>query len=530
MSFRIGLGFLSARVAAPAMVLALVGALTACHPKGDESRVRLLVRIPDENKTKGPLKVSGSATVPAGPVDFFDVEIKNRSTGDVTQVRVSNDFSLEGMTSIDGGVLKVAPGPDWVVTLTGLDRSGGVYSIGRSQPFEVPKKGSVEVRLVLGIADDFVVSKKTSRGLGQFISVSALPNASVLLLGREEGQLGANVYVHNLLTGELCGRECLSGDVPSARSFHVAQVLGDGRVFIAGGLDTAGRVLADAYVFDPAARQFAKVDLPGLPGRYGAASALVGPGKVLIAGGRSAGADQDSIRVFLVDVETRAVAQVGDLPRPVFLAAATALANGNVLVSGGFEVADGGVGREVAEAVLFGAGGSQVSSPLLKTPRAAHTATALLDGTALIYGGESDGGTFVSMPEIFSADLGQFRPLPEPAWADSARAGHAAVRLETGDVLIIGGDRESTEGTNLHSTDVIRFTPVGGGNGAFSAAGKLTYGRTGVSAALLSDSSVVVAGGGRSRVDSDLPLEFTKWDDSIEVFTPCAVRDRPCAK
>src|SRR5438874_438671 len=134
------------------------------------------------------------------------------------------------------------------------------------------------------------------------------------------------------------------------------------------------------------------------------------------------------------------VEQFGPLVVPRTGHAATALADGRVLITGGRD----GAGTIVAIAEIFDPA-TEISTAVgaLVTARVSHTATLLPNGRVLIAGGTSATGS-LSSAEIFDpANPGAgFRVLS--ATMGAARAGHTATLLKDGTVLIAGGDALNT--------------------------------------------------------------------------------------
>lgn len=119
----------------------------------------------------------------------------------------------------------------------------------------------------------------------------------------------------------------------------------------------------------------------------------------------------------------------------------------------------------------------------LRTPRAAHTATALPSGGVLIVGGMSPGGGSLGSVEWFDPAVNRTREvdsLGEP------RASHSATLLDDGTVVIAGG----YDGEYLDSVEL--FDPA---TKRFRSAGTLAEGRSGHTATLLRDGRVLLAGG-----------------------------------
>lgn len=148
-----------------------------------------------------------------------------------------------------------------------------------------------------------------------------------------------------------------------------------------------------------------------------------------------------------------------------------------------------------------------VAVPPMRANRAAHTATALADGTVLVAGGFVGKGSAVGA-ELFDAALRRFRPLPP---MQVTRHSHTATRLRDGRVLLVGGYGEG--GVTLGSAEV--FDPR---RGRFAPAGALLEPRADHVAVLLDDGRVLIAGG--------LGAGWT-FLKTAEVFDPATGRFAP---
>jgi hypothetical protein len=322
--------------------------------------------------------------------------------------------------------------------------------------------------------------------------------------------------------------------LPPARQFHVAVSLPGGNVFIAGGLSPSGTLLQDAYLFNASARSFSTVPATGFPGRAGTAAAALQNGKVLMAGGRGELPEHAS-QVLVVDPATGSATPAPDLAGPAVLATATVLNNGEVLVAGGFDLA----WAPLNTAAVYSADGSTVvAAPPMSTARGAHSATRLSDGYVLIYGGGGVSGsparfTAIAAPEAYVPLARTFLTVSTTATLEP-RAGHTGVLLDSGALLLIGGNPDAV-GTPDPGRYVpaVRFTPTGevGGNytGTFDTTGQIVA-RTGASAVALPDLSVVVAGGAWPALGAD-PLVSAAagdWVEGVDMFVPCRVKDHAC--
>jgi Galactose oxidase, central domain len=157
---------------------------------------------------------------------------------------------------------------------------------------------------------------------------------------------------------------------------------------------------------------------------------------------------------------------------------ATLLQNGQVLVAGG----------ETAKAELFNPStGTFTATGSMTVSRSAHTATLLPDGRVLITGGIQDFGPGtvpiplgpgVASAELYDPVSGTFTSTGSMS---EGRSGHTATLLIDGTVLVTGPDNTPE-----------LFSP---GTGTFSVAGQLLTPLCGSTATLRNDGTVLVAGG-----------------------------------
>ena len=119
---------------------------------------------------------------------------------------------------------------------------------------------------------------------------------------------------------------------------------------------------------------------------------------------------------------------------------ATTLADGRVLVAGGYDAHD----QAVASAVIYDPA-TDTFSPTgsMAAARGLHTATLLADGRVLIAGGGHpswvgpQADPYLASAELFDPATGTFSPTGSMA---IRREGHTATLLTDGRVLITGGD------------------------------------------------------------------------------------------
>ena len=211
-----------------------------------------------------------------------------------------------------------------------------------------------------------------------------------------------------------------------------ATALGDGSVLVAGGhLPTT----STAERYDPASERWtAAGDMA--TARRGHTATRLADGRVLIAGGvtccDSAAEVDDTAEVY--DPGTGVFQPTGSLVTARGFHAATLLADGRVLVTGGFVALDGST---TASAEVYDPSTGHFSpAGAMQVDRIVHSAILLTDGRVLVVGGlHASAATDVFDP---TADLWQPGPILEPAWAAST-----VTLLRNGRVLVFGGEAAS---------------------------------------------------------------------------------------
>jgi Galactose oxidase, central domain len=233
-------------------------------------------------------------------------------------------------------------------------------------------------------------------------------------------------------TGSLnVARDGRAAATPVAR--HAAVRLLDGRVLIAGGSFTAG---SSAELFDPATGTFSATGSMTQARDFAQAEVLT-DGRALILDGSGNQGD-----LYNVATGTFTATSPAPLNAPWRGIATARLADGRVLVVGGRHGVGTGVLGSLVAAPLVSA--AQLFDPVsnafmpsgrLIWPREEATATRLVDGRVLMFGGVADdrwpnrGEVYDPVAATFTATV----PL------DLGRHGHTATLLPNGKVLIAGG-------------------------------------------------------------------------------------------
>jgi quercetin dioxygenase-like cupin family protein len=148
----------------------------------------------------------------------------------------------------------------------------------------------------------------------------------------------------------------------------------------------------------------------------------------------------------------------------------------------------------------------------MTTPRTRHTATLLADGTVLIVGGFNAGGILLSSAELYDPQTATFKATGDMA---TPRVGHTATLLPDGKVLIAGGvkgfrpSESPAASAELYDPATKTFTPTG------------DMGRFGHTATLLLSGRVLIVGGyAEGRATDPTRISAELYDPSTGTFTP----------
>jgi hypothetical protein len=310
--------------------------------------------------------------------------------------------------------------------------------------------------------------------------------------------------------------------------------LPDGRALVAGGStgeEGGPASYSSAYVFDPGTAAWSKSGLM-TSARSSPSAAVLSDGRVLLAGGYYADPAHGNVPAPTLDSSeiwdpvTGVWTATGRLAQARFGASAVTLTDGRVLVVGGSASLEGAPIEVNSTEIFDPASGRWLDAGHLTEPRVGATLVALADGGALLVGGllAFDAGDFgVSLVPTPTAE--RFDPR-SGAWSrtsesPTAAAGQTVVTLADGRVLVAGGDIT----VNEPDLDV---TPAGltaaasiydPATGIWQATEPMPRPRSGSSAVLLDDGSVLLAGGVMALRPDDTP--------SCPVADPQALRFVP---
>lgn len=249
-------------------------------------------------------------------------------------------------------------------------------------------------------------------------------------------------------------------------------------------------------------------------------------GRILMTGGQMANAPASVITntVDAFDPVDNSVAPVAPMTIRRWSHAATTLADGRVLVTGGRTASTSATGIVLATAEIYDPATNtwtETAGPM-NVARRSHTATLLPGGKVLIAGGGNGVSTTTSLPirsvETFDPATGLFTVVGDMLMPRSA---HSAILLHDGTVLITGG---STGAGTLYPTNTAEiYDPAAN---SFTAVGPMNFSHLAQLPGILRDGRVVqgssyyndthTSAGGRITDESEI------YDPAARTFTPVA--------
>lgn len=244
-----------------------------------------------------------------------------------------------------------------------------------------------------------------------------------------------------------------AGGMSNERAAHQATLLASGEVLITGGCAGRGcdRILASAELYDPAEGVFRDAAPMSVP-RVSHSATLLADGRVLVTGGWTG--QQTTAGSEIYDPAEEVWVAAADMTEARASHIAVSLGDGRVLIVGG---GDGRLGN-LATAEVFepAAGAFSAVGPMQSNH---YLATRLADGRVLVTGGQDATGELLRTAEIFDPATDEFRATGDMT---VGRVKHAAALLADGKVLIIGGSdsrgyRERFDSTEIYDPETEEF-------------------------------------------------------------------------
>lgn len=331
-----------------------------------------------------------------------------------------------------------------------------------------------------------VASMRTPR---QFASAARLPGGRVLIAG---GNAGGPALASTEIFDPATGRWSDAASMRVARSSFG----NDGFLVPL----ASGRVLAlgsTAELYDSASDTWTLLPAPPVP--------MASSTKTLLADGRLLVIPNQSSQVYLYDPASGLWTSVGGFDRRSDHAA-TALADGRVLISGGR------ASVKLATALLFDPQSrTWRSAGTLRNARYSHFSFALPDGRVAVSHGIVDGGTLADTTEVYDPASGAWRSAGNIRKFSPSTVGASGTPLSGGRFLVAGGGLPGNGGAivdqvpqgQLDETNGEWFDPATlTWQRATQAPGGLVVPRLHHAAVALADGSVLIAGGMRSTLST----------------------------
>jgi hypothetical protein len=399
--------------------LALPGA-----PFGDDLVVHMAGYVGQSNIAYGRTCAMSVASdeVPPAPHLFFSRSVKFATTAITPLARMGGlGVPYQGSALLVGGVdantAAVLPVERFdpltgALTTVGpvLARDGAVQAlVGQSPPRVVVVGGSVVGGTgtngagFIEVVDDRRIDRVDNSDMARIdLTATSVTDGRVIVIGGKPpgGVPLGDIDEISPLPDTTLAIHKLAATLAAPRSRHTATRLGDdvgATVLIAGGQDAMKKPIASAELFKPLSEQLAdptKFQHDMQVPRYGHTATLMPDGSVLFIGGfDSLDLPTNILELFSVDA---GFFIVGELPMSAGLVdfAATTLPDGRILLTGG-RPGPGAPAVNTAYIVRlnFNQTVDVVATDHLAVARAGHQAVALCDGTVLI-----SGGTTVPLP------------------------------------------------------------------------------------------------------------------------------------
>lgn len=329
-------------------------------------------------------------------------------------------------------------------------------------------------------------------------TATLLSDGRVIVIGGENGagQMLSEVEIFDPVTESWSSGPPL----PEPRSNHTATRLADGRVLVTGGglnsaigIPSGEGVLASAVVYDPTTNAFSAVGAMADP-RAGHLATLLDDGRVLVAGGAThevgtpcttipncaTGKALASAEAF--DPATGAFSAVGSMTTPRLASFITTLHDGRPLIAGGADDTDSVTNTDLFDAKTNAFSGT---GPLLHD-RLYLSGGTLGSGRVLAVAGKNANVSPLKSTELYDPTTGAWAAGPD---VGSVRTAAAVVTLQSGNAISIGGYDQLK---NKAIGDVELFDDA---SSTWTILPPITKPRAIATATLLLDGRVLVVGG-----------------------------------
>ncbi len=267
-------------------------------------------------------------------------------------------------------------------------------------------------------------------------TATLLPNGKVLVIGGLDASFPSSSLASAELYDPTTKLWSPAASMTIGRVRHTATLLLDGRVLVVGGLSVTlrdGGIFPNqsvgAEIYDPAIDRWSRTGPMSLD-RLGHTATLLHDGRVLVAGGL------DTASAEIYDPKQNRWVTIGSMTTGRSGQTATLLPNGDVLLIGGQGTqtdAAGVHGYISATCDVYAPGADRWSVVAgMPGPRIGQTSTLLRNGTVLVVGNAVPG---TSRAEVYDPMRNVWSSVSEPM----DRYQQTATQLRDGRVLVVGG-------------------------------------------------------------------------------------------
>lgn len=306
-------------------------------------------------------------------------------------------------------------------------------------------------------------------------SATLLANGKVLIAGGGTDDYGYYPQSTASLYDPATNTLAVTGSMTTARSYHSATLLPNGKVVVMGGIAAAGGVLTSIEIYDPASGTWSTSAATLATPRKAHTSILLPDGRVMVAAGTdSSGAAISTVEIF--SSTSPGWSGTGSMGAVRSQTQAVTLPDGKVLVPGGYN------GGALSTAEVYNpAAGTWGSAGTMVSPHSEGTVTLMPNGKVLVAGNIDFANGMQA--EVYDPVAGTWTATPNMA---VARIRQSATLLPSGKVLMAGGGIASA------STNTGLYDPQ---TNTWSTTGSLGTARNWHRATLLPDGRVLASGG-----------------------------------
>ena len=297
-----------------------------------------------------------------------------------------------------------------------------------------------------------------------------------------------------------------AGAMSTARNYQAGTILANGSVLVAGGQNENGNTLASAEIYNPTTQTWTLTGSMTTP-RFLHSASLLPNGEVLVAGGWSTCCTSSQYPLSsseLWNPATGTWTAIGNMANPHADQTATVFSNGNVLIAGGQNYAQGSlqeVGESAATELYEYATGTWNSVGNMTVARDYAGAALLSNGSVLEAGGAAGG----CCAGLFSAET--FNPATltwtaTPSTMIDPRTGPAVSTIFNATSVLVSG------GSSCCSSPISTYASTEYYNSAtqfWHLTGSLNQARAYSTSVTLQDGTVLAVGGGYSSAERYYP-------------------------